>query len=523
MEAFARIDLPVLVLKIDGGHAAHAILGEAAHKAQSTNHQMDIMGSLLEASKLFNVVTTSTSAAAVLGTLPQATGPGLVMKLISHKKVATGIKILKGFMSEPVSSVIEICGSLAFDGIDLRILGRETVADCCYILFSPNKSKESKVESHAPEKYKTAIDESVELFMTVTLDGKMDIVNQGLAEIMQANPIEKSMDVAECFTPEALEIFSQAAKSFAKVTKPWYGRLEFTNADRTGVVFADCRISPVFGAEKHEMVGYCVSGYRTDGENFLSNHLKPMKLALSQSQKFSMIGKMAGNIIHEINNPITVINGNAEKINWLMDKKDDQNSAETVEGVRKCADKILKMTERVKRIIAGMKNVARGNDGEDFAVMSLSQLTEEVHGLLEVICQKSGLSIEVTAVDPTLTIRMQYLSLSQVLVNLLNNGLDAVKNDPKGWLAVRVEVDLDWVYIKVVDSGAGIQEEVKARLFENYFTTKGLGQGAGIGLALSLDIVRRHGGDLFLDQMADNTTFVVKLPRKAGLNPRHNG
>ena len=150
-------------------------------------------------------------------------------------------------------------------------------------------------------------------------------------------------------------------------------------------------------------------------------------------------------------------------------------------------------------------------------------MTEEVHGLLDIICQKSGLTLDFVPGDPSINIRMQYLSLSQVLVNLLSNGLDAVKGIQKAWLALRIEVEADWLYIKIVDSGSGVPEHVKAHLFENYFTTKELGQGTGIGLPLSLEIVKRHGGDLYLDQMAENTTFVVKLPRRDGLIPSQDG
>ena len=109
---------------------------------------------------------------------------------------------------------------------------------------------------------------------------------------------------------------------------------------------------------------------------------------------------------------------------------------------------------------------------------------------------------------------MRRLRLSQMLVNLLSNGIDAVADSKDRWVEIQVDHDEDWVFLRVIDSGSGIPESVRPRLFEAYFSTKDAGQGNGIGLALSREIAREHGGDLYLDSAAANTCFVVKLPMK---------
>ncbi len=523
METFTLLGMPAIIFKIDGGHSFHASVGKAFHESELNTNQMSSASSLSEAILNFNMIANSPSAKEIIGPSVQNKGPGFIGKIVSHQSVFRGLQILHGLLSEPISAVISISGTLDFEGIDLRILGRETVGDSVFLLVSSYKSADFVPETSQSQQYQGALDASIELLMTITLDGKVNIINQGIISIIGPQCAGEVLDISACLTPASVDVFSQAASKLLKGSKPWTGHLELASGQKKSGVLADCRISAMLGVEKHQLVGYCISGYRTDTDNFLSDHINPLKASLSQGQRFSMIGKMAGNIIHEINNPITVINGKSEKIQWLMQKKDTGISAEEGENASQCAEKILKMTDRIKRIIAGMKNISRSAEGEPFVIESVLKLTEEVHGLLDIICQKSGLTLDFVPGDPSINIRMQYLSLSQVLVNLLSNGLDAVKGIQKAWLALRIEVEADWLYIKIVDSGSGVPEHVKAHLFENYFTTKELGQGTGIGLPLSLEIVKRHGGDLYLDQMAENTTFVVKLPRRDGLIPSQDG
>ena len=101
--------------------------------------------------------------------------------------------------------------------------------------------------------------------------------------------------------------------------------------------------------------------------------------------------------------------------------------------------------------------------------------------------------------------------LNQVWHNLIQNALDAVGD--AGTVAVRARAVADRIEVTVADSGPGVAQEHQARLFEPFFTTKGLGKGTGLGLAMSYQIVERHGGAMFLDGgYTGGARFVIRLP-----------
>jgi C4-dicarboxylate-specific signal transduction histidine kinase len=101
-----------------------------------------------------------------------------------------------------------------------------------------------------------------------------------------------------------------------------------------------------------------------------------------------------------------------------------------------------------------------------------------------------------------------------VLVNLLHNADDAIAQLEKKWIRICVSQQKNFVEIKVIDSGAGISAAVNQKLFQPFFTTKAIGKGTGMGLSISLGIMRAHGGECFVDSTCPNTCFVLRLPQK---------
>jgi C4-dicarboxylate-specific signal transduction histidine kinase len=248
------------------------------------------------------------------------------------------------------------------------------------------------------------------------------------------------------------------------------------------------------------------------GESVSQDSRGDQNASLEEINRLSAFGKIAAQVIHEINNPVTVINGKAEKIQWVLD---GVPAGTARQDITDCAQKILGMTERIGRIIKGMKNLTRNVSGEPKVVCFPSDVVREALDLVEVVAKKSGVKLRHLGIDAAVKVPMQRLRLSQVLVNLAGNGIDAVKNTDERWVEIAFRSDDAWAYFSVTDSGKGIPPEVKARLFETYFSTKGSGLGTGIGLSLAQNIVQEHGGELYLDESSGNTAFVVKLPLKA--------
>jgi C4-dicarboxylate-specific signal transduction histidine kinase len=105
--------------------------------------------------------------------------------------------------------------------------------------------------------------------------------------------------------------------------------------------------------------------------------------------------------------------------------------------------------------------------------------------------------------------------LAQILLNLLNNALDAVENLDERWVEVSVEAKDGSYLIAVRDSGQGIAPPIRVKMFEPFFTTKPIGKGTGLGLSISRGIANSHGGSLSYDETSARTRFVLRIPRPA--------
>ena len=104
-----------------------------------------------------------------------------------------------------------------------------------------------------------------------------------------------------------------------------------------------------------------------------------------------------------------------------------------------------------------------------------------------------------------------------MFINLINNATDAIEHLEKKWIKVKVlygnEIAKDKIIFKVIDSGAGIPIEIREKIHIPFFSTKAIGKGSGLGLSICDGIVQRHNGKFYVDEKAENTTFVIELPQ----------
>ena len=103
------------------------------------------------------------------------------------------------------------------------------------------------------------------------------------------------------------------------------------------------------------------------------------------------------------------------------------------------------------------------------------------------------------------------IEIEQVVVNLINNAIDAVKDLPERWIKIYILQEQDNILLKIIDSGLGIPLQVQDKLFDPFFTTKKVGEGTGLGLSITKGILDEHGASLTIDRQASNTCFVVSF------------
>ncbi|WP_413587420.1 PAS domain-containing protein [Bdellovibrio sp. HCB274] len=224
--------------------------------------------------------------------------------------------------------------------------------------------------------------------------------------------------------------------------------------------------------------------------------------------KMAALGEMSGGIAHEINNPLTVIQARSFQLTQMV----DQGNLDP-EKIKQAAESISKTADKIARIIKSLRSFSREGDNDPFEFVSVKSLVEETLEFCRTRFYNHEVDLQVANIDEDFEIECRVIQIEQVLLNLLNNSFDAAQNSEKKWICVEAVEYLDYIDIKVIDSGPRIPDDVAEKLMQPFFTTKELGKGTGLGLSISAGIMKSHKGDLFLDRSAEHTTFVMRLPR----------
>lgn len=241
----------------------------------------------------------------------------------------------------------------------------------------------------------------------------------------------------------------------------------------------------------------------------LETQLEEERARVAFSSKMATLGEMAGGIAHEINNPVTIIDGYAQQLSVWADQEPFDKLRVKVQA-KKISDTVL----RIARIVRGLRTFSRDGRHDPLQRTDLNGVIEDTLGLC---AEKFRLAdIRLTTPPPAdinLAIDCRPTEISQVLLNLLFNGRDAVKELPEKWVKLEITDLADFIEFSVTDSGTGIPQDIQSRMMQPFFTTKDVGQGTGLGLSISRGIVEAHGGRLYYDDKAPNTRFVVVLPK----------
>ena len=251
--------------------------------------------------------------------------------------------------------------------------------------------------------------------------------------------------------------------------------------------------------------------------------LESTQTQLIQSEKMASLGELTAGIAHEIQNPLNFVNNfsevNAELVEELKEeiKKGDLKEIEAIANdIADNEHKIKHHGQRAESIVKGMLQHSRTSTGEkesiDINTLADEYLRLAYHGLRAK--DKSFNSDFKTNLDPSLPkINVIPQDIGRVLLNLINNAFQAVADMKKPEVIVTTKKLDNAIEIRVSDKGPGIPEQIREKIFQPFFTTKPTGQGTGLGLSLSYDIVKAHGGEIKVEsEMRKGSEFVISLP-----------
>ena len=227
------------------------------------------------------------------------------------------------------------------------------------------------------------------------------------------------------------------------------------------------------------------------------------------ANKMASLGEMASGMAHEINSPLQVISLTAFRVNKKATELDsDEVSAFML--------KIETAVRRISNIIDSLANLSRDSENDAFVIEKVQSIVSDATGLIVERFNNEGIDFDVIYHGDSLNSELlsKRLQVARVLVNLINNAFDAVKDLSDGWIKLDVYDANDVITFSVTDNGPGVPDDSLERIFEPMFTSKDIGQGTGLGLSISLEIAKNHDGTLVYDKESLHPRFVLCLPKK---------
>ena len=243
----------------------------------------------------------------------------------------------------------------------------------------------------------------------------------------------------------------------------------------------------------------------------LIERIRLMQSQVTQSAQMVAMGRMAGGMAHEINNPLAIITASSDLIQVIVDRKDTEKLFKDTSSLLK---KITEASERISKIIKELRFFSGKPSADQYLPTPITKVLETAMNFCNERFKAYNVRVKMETIPEELTIECQQFNITQVILNLLYNSFDAVWDKNEKWINIEV-LDLgEKVEIGITDSGTGIPEEIRSKLMQPFFTTKEVGKGMGLGLSIANGIVLSHQGKLWLDAGSPHTRFVISLPKR---------
>jgi PAS domain S-box-containing protein len=336
------------------------------------------------------------------------------------------------------------------------------------------------------------------------IDNNGDIVrsNKAAQEILGIEPSQFVGNSIDKYVRLKVEEEQAQPISSVKNLDQWGGLVRMDDGTEVSVLIAKKELKDISG----EVVGYIISAKDIREQQKLQEEIFGL-------EKWRSLGEMAAGVAHEINNPLAIIRGYAEDFQVEISRGElDEKSLD------KGLNKIVEMTERVSKIIRSLRVLARDGSSDDPEIVDIHSVIDDcIHTYQERIA-KAGVELKMVNPEFTQEVMVQRTQITQVLLNLVVNALDAVKDQKDAWISVETVDCGKNIEIRVSDSGPGVPKVLQDKIFDPFFSTKGnaaatMKSGLGMGLSLSRSLAEHNRGQLLLDRKAKNTCFILMLPK----------
>lgn len=394
--------------------------------------------------------------------------------------------------------------------------------------------------AHQEQMVNILLSQTHDMVISFTPQGQITSINEAGRGVIGLGPNEEPGTIAlENPTVEFVVDFLERRASltdFESVVNTKTGESKFCIASYAAEFDSSNHVSLIYGIFKD--ITDRVEAQRQLWEanielNSTNQTLKDTQVQMVQQEKLASIGQLAAGVAHEINNPLGFIQSNHESLKGYVGKLLTyisllENKVGNFEDMRKDA-KVVKVLgdvgtllddsdegfDRIAKIVRSLKDFSRMESRGELSLVDINKLINDTL----VISRNSWKYAAEVVTDLKLdqTIEAYGDLLNQVFMNLVVNAAQAISGQKRanlGTIIIKTYFDCEHAIIQVSDDGPGIPQELRGRIFEPFFTTKPVGEGTGLGLSVSYDIiVKKHNGQLIIDNNpGGGACFTVKLP-----------
>lgn len=364
------------------------------------------------------------------------------------------------------------------------------------LLYQEQQKRAAELE--LLKEFNESIVESVNVgLLAVDLDGRVKRCNSTLEKILSINSEEAiSKSVEELFSEDFAETLNQLlgeARWGLTELRTVYKLHTATRSGRSLVL--NVSLAPL----------QTISAGRTGAIVVIEDVTTRTRLEeqLQQREKLSSIGLLAAGVAHEVNTPLTGVSSYTQMLMRMIPETDPKHAL---------LQKVHRQTDRASNIVNNLLNFSRVGNAAEFSEIDIHRVLDDTIQLLEPQMRRSQIEIIRNYGIEIPKIFGNAGKLQQVFTNLLLNSRDAIPESGTIELTTYLNHD-DTISIEVADNGIGIAPENMSKIYDPFFTTKGVGRGTGLGLAVSYGIVQEHAGHISVESTPRlGTTFRITFP-----------
>jgi two-component system NtrC family sensor kinase len=347
------------------------------------------------------------------------------------------------------------------------------------------------------------IESSVDGIIVTNTKGDILMFNRGAENILEykADEVAGKMNIRSIYEPGV------AKEVMGKLRSPDYGGVGkltsfpiFHRRKDGELIEGDLSASIIYDEKGKEIAS--VGIFKDLRERLrIERELQKTQQALLQSEKLAAMGRLTSQIAHELNNPIYGIMNTLELLKTEIPPESKR---------RKILELSLSETQRLAEMLRNMLSFSKPEE-EKKRPIKMNELIEGILLVMEKQMRESNIKVETFFDDEIPEVMASTNQMRQVMLNMLKNAKEAM---PKGGtLTVKTSKEINKVLIHIQDTGVGIPEEIRDKIFEAFFTTKQKVKGVGLGLSVCYGIIKDHGGEIKVEsEEGKGTNFRIRLP-----------